>query len=286
MACTMIGPLGGLREVSLVQRGATVDTARASSEMVTLGGRRIVQQAPRVLRTWGMSLGAWRTPEQLAYLTALATGAIPGPYYLYTQDAAQSNLLPADVAAPGAMGSYGLAAPEAATLGALGVLPAPMPSVGVVPVVTAPGYLPNGLVGPWSRSIPLPEGVYTLSLRDGSFGATPRQRIEWELWEPYTSNGAGSSGDTLSFAWDGSRGEGQIVVDAIAAQYTMLRLRRTSGQVAIHSLRLTAGTTQTTDWLPGRGVPQVVIDDPQEVLQMATAGEVRSDYTVTIREVG
>lgn len=38
-------------------------------------------------------------------------------------------------------------------------------------------------------------------------------------------------------------------------------------------------------WLPGRGVPQVVIDDPQEVLQMVTAGEVRSDYTVTIREV-
>ena len=48
----------------------------------------------------------------------------------------------------------------------------------------------------------------------------------------------------------------------------------------------TAGAALPDAWLPGQGVPQVVVDDPSETLQLVTAGRIAADYSITLREVG
>src|SRR5690606_41062946 len=101
-----IGPLGGLREIVTFPE-VPVAPDRPGSEWRTMSGRRIVQRAPRALRSWSLEFERV-PPADLAYLVALASGAVPGPHYLYTEVAARANLLPADIAAPGATGVSGL----------------------------------------------------------------------------------------------------------------------------------------------------------------------------------
>src|SRR5690554_3490365 len=97
-----LGPVGGLREIPSFPE-VSIDIERGGSSFTSVGGKRYEQRSPRASRSWDLSLRLM-PPTDLAYLTALADGSIPGPVYLYTDAAAQSNLLPVDIAAPGAMG--------------------------------------------------------------------------------------------------------------------------------------------------------------------------------------
>src|SRR5690606_41134812 len=109
LAVMRLGPVGGLREIPSFPE-VSIPSERGGSSFTSLGGTRYEQRSMRASRSWDLSLRLM-SPTDLAYLTALATGAIPGPHYLYTDSAAQTNLLPADVAAPGLMGVSGLKLP-------------------------------------------------------------------------------------------------------------------------------------------------------------------------------
>lgn len=273
MGAVMIGPLGGLREIPEVQRGMGVAVERPTSTFQSLGGRRVVQKAPRAPRTWSADLGQWRTPEQVAWVQALATGAVPGPHYLYTQDAAQTNLLPADIAAPGALGASGLLMPG-------GVTP-PRDRVSVLiagAMVLATGVWGDpSAPGDWSQTIPLPPGSYVLS----GYRTTTGQAL---LWRTVNAAGAAVATGTLTSS-GGARGTSNVTVSGAAVGLQVRLPILTSGAV-VGGFRLTAGTSQSADWMPGRGVPEVSVSDPAETQQYAGRDGVRSDYTVTLMEVG
>lgn len=259
-----LGPIGALREIPpIAQAGTPVTNERASSSWTTLGGRRIVQRAPRALRTWSLNLGQWRAPADVAYLTALASGAIPGPLYLYTDAAAQTNLLPADLAAPGLMGTTALA-PASATL-----VPVDLPGAPAVPMASA-----NRAALGFSPRIPvLPSTQYTLSCWSTGTGSALYVRMF------STSGTVGSDQHVAS-------GSGRRSVTFTTPSDAVSLSLRAQGTGAISGLRLTQGATQDAVWLPGQGVPQVVVDDPAETLQLVTAGRIAADYSITLREVG
>lgn len=275
MTAFRLGPLGNLRPIPrLVQRGSLVTHERPGNSWTTLNGRVVVQRAPRAARTWSLDLGQWRDPSDLAYLTALATGAIPGPHYLYTEAAAQTNLLPADIAAPGAMGVSGLKGAGGVAL-AVGTVLAPVQGA-LVSVAAVTGRADTG---DWSQTVPLPLGSYRLACWASSTSNVL-------AWRSVDAAGAQVSMGTLSAtSWAGAfRATGAVTVSG-AAVGVQLRVPAAFGR-RVGAVRLIAGTTTPDAWLPGQGVPQVVVDDPSETLQLVTAGRIASDYSVTIREVG
>ena len=266
MTAIRLGPLGGLREVPLVQRGVSVQSSRSESSFVTLGGRRAVQRSARAARDWSMSLGSWRTPADVAYLTACADGSIPGPLYLHTQDAALTNLLPSDVAAPCRMGTVALGS-VAGTV-AVGMADGAVPMSGVVQ---------QAAVGAWSATIPVRQVAHTLSAWASAAGSAL-------TWRTVTAAGAqvATGALTAAAATGGFRASATFTPGATAVG---VQVRTPAGSLVVGGLRLTEGAHDPV-WLPGVGVPQVVVSDPQQTLQLATSADVRSDYTVTIREVG
>ena len=265
-AAVRLGPLGGLREVPLVQRGVSVQSSRSESAFVTLGGRRAIQRSAHAARDWSMSLGQWRTPADVAYLTACADGSILGPLYLHTQDAALSNLLPSDVAAPCRMGTVALGS-------VAGTVSVGM-SGGAVPMS---GVVQQASVGAWSAIVPIRQVSHTLSAWASAAGAA----VEWQT---VTAAGVQVATGTVTAAavTGGFRGSATFTPGATAVG---VQVRIPAGSLVVGCLRLTEGAHDPV-WLPGVGVPQVVVGDPQQTLQLVTATEVRSDYTVTIREVG
>lgn len=265
-AAIRLGPLGGLREVPLVQRGVSVQSSRGGAPFVTLGGRRMIQRSPRLQRDWSVSLGQWREPADVAYLTACADGSIPGPLYLHTQDAALSNLLPSDVAAPCRMGTVALGSVAGAV--AVSMAEGAVPSSGVVQQATA---------GAWSATIPVRQVAHTLSAWASAAGAALS-------WRTATVAGAQVATGTLTAAAvsGGFRASTTFTPGATAVG---VQVRIPAGSLVVGGLRLTEGAHDPV-WLPGEGVPQVVVDDPSRTLQLATATEARSDYMFTIREVG
>ena len=265
-AAIRLGPLGGLREVPLVQRGVSVQASRSESSFVTLGGRRAIQRSARAARDWAMSLGQWREPADVAYLTACADGSIPGPLYLHTQDAALSNLLLSDVAAPCRMGTVALGSVAGAV--AVGMPGGAVPSSGVVQ---------QAAVGAWSATIPVRQVSHALSVWTSAAGSAL-------TWRTVTVAGAQVATGTLTAAavGGGFRASATFTPGATAVG---VQVRIPAGSLVVGGLRLTEGAHDPV-WLPGVGVPQVVVGDPQQTLQLATTTEVRSDYTITIREVG
>lgn len=272
-----LGPIGALREIPpLVQAGTQVASERASSSFTTLGGRRVVQRAPRAHRSWELNLGQWRSPDDLAYLVALASGAVPGPHFLYTEVAARANLLPADIAAPGAMGVSGLRAGDGGSLEMRAVRSVPLVGGGAdVPLVGVRG---DGSAGLWSRVTALPVGSYQLGFYVSAAGSG--NVIDWRAVD--------RDGDTLdsqSIGSDGDRGGALIHLPAGSAG---LQLRVAAGFTGwVTALRLVADFNPEPElWCPGLGVPQVAVDDPSETLQLVIAGRAAADYSVTLREVG
>ena len=268
-----LGPLGGLREVGEVQAGVQVASSRASSERVSLGGVRIVQRARRAPRTWSADLGRWRTPAQVAYVAACAQGSIPGPLYLLTPHAAVTNMLPGHIAAPGQMGDSGLLT-FAGARPTISALPVAFAGQGVVSAV---GVVQSGTTGAWSQSIPLRQAAHTLSVWSSATGPV----VQWR-----TINAAGAQVQTGSLTaaavTGGFRASAAITPSATAVA---IQLALMVGSRAVGGLRLTEGAHDAT-WLPGEGVPQVVVEDPSQSMQQAVPGSYRSDYTVTIKEVG
>lgn len=259
-----VGPLGGLREVeSFPDRKVT--TERPEASFVTLGGRRVIQRSARAARSWEQS---WRlsSASDVAYLTACADGSIPGPLYLHTQDAALTNLLPSDVAAPGRMGTVALGS-------VAGTVPVGM-AEGVVPMS---GVVQQASAGAWSPIIPVRQVSHTLSAWASAAGSA----LSWR-----TVNAAGAQVATgmltAAAVTGGFRASATFTPGATAAG---VQVCTPAGSLVVGGLRLTEGAHDPV-WLPGVGVPQVVVGDPQQTLQLATATEVRSDYTVTLREVG
>lgn len=70
-------------------------------------------------------------------------------------------------------------------------------------------------------------------------------------------------------------------VTILSGDATHVTLTTTAG---VGQLRLTEGTH--TGFMVGDGVPPVEILDPQETLQRVIAGDHRSDFTITVKELG
>lgn len=267
MTAFYLGPLGRLRAVPLVQRGAAGQVSRASATFETLGGRRYVQRAPRGPRDWGLSLGERRDPSVVAHLAACASGALPGPLYLYAMDAALTNLLPADVAAPCQAGTTALGS-------VAGTVAVGMPSG----VETLTGVVQQATVGAWSAVVPVRASTsYSLSAWATATGAA----VEWRT---VTTAGAQVATGTLSAAAVTGAYRGAVSI-AAGATVAGVQVRTSVGTRTVGGLRLTEGAHDAV-WMPGRGVPQVAVDDPAETLQLVSGGRVLADYAVTVREVG
>lgn len=268
MVYAYLGPLGALREVPRPRPSVRAEVARGGSERFTLGGRRVVQRSARAARSWELSLLEWSSPEQVAYLAACASGAVAGPLFLHLGEAAQTNLLPAPLAAPGAMGLT--------SLGAVGVpVGVALPLVGLVQSSAA---VQPAVVGAWSATIPVrPAVALTLSAWASAAGAAV-------AWRTVNAAGAQVATGTVTAAASagGFRGSSAFTPSSTAVG---VQVRLPAGVLRVGGLRLTEGP-HASEWLPGHGVPQVVIDDPAQTLQLVMPGRVLSDYSVTIREVG
>ncbi|QIK82983.1 hypothetical protein [Sanguibacter sp. HDW7] len=248
-----------------VAPGVSPEVSRASNELVTLDGSRYVQRAPGSSRTWTLQ-ARLLSPADLAFLAACADGTVPGPLFLYTDDAARTNLLPSDVAAPGRAGTTALGS-------SLGVVLVGMPSG----VETVTGAVQASAAGAWSATVPLQAGLsYTLS----AWASTAGTALAWR-----TLSRAGAqlqTGVVTTAAAAGAFcGQSAFTPDALA---TGVQVALAAGTATVGGLRLTEGEHEPV-WLSGRGVPVVVVDDPAETLQLITDREVFADYTVTIREV-
>lgn len=225
-AAFRLGPLGGLREVPLVQRGVSVQSSRSESTFVTLGGRRAVQRSARAARDWSMSLGQWRTPADVAYLTACADGSVPGPLYLHTQDAALTNLLPSDVAAPCRMGTTALGS-VAGTV-AVGMADGAVPMSGVVQQAAA---------GAWSAVVPVRQVSHVLSAWASAAGAA----VEWRT---VTAAGVQVATGTVTAAavTGGFRGAVTLTPGATVAG---VQVRLAAGSRTVGGLRLAEGVQRS-----------------------------------------
>ena len=270
-----LGPLGGLREIVTFPE-VPVAAERASSSWTTLGGRVVTQRAPRRTRSWSLDFERI-PPADIAYLSALASGALPGPTYLYTEVAAQTNLLPADVAAPGQMGVSGLLPPGGVGV-ARGTVQALMGGAlaGLVGVSCDPS-----LPGEWTATLPLPLGAYRLSGWATSAGSVL-------IWRTVNLDGDQvATGTVTAASSSGSfRGEAAVTLSGAAVGLQVRLPANADPFRRVGAFRLTAGSTaQGLDWIGGEGVPEVVVDDPSQTLQLVTAGRIAADYSVTIRGV-
>lgn len=279
MTAFRLGPSGDLRPIPrLIQRGAQVASERVSNEMRTLDGTRRFQRSTRANRTWALDLGQWRSPEDLAYLTALADGSIPGRVYLYTESAAQTNLFPVSIASPGAMGVSGLRGVDPTREPPRGRVKAVLN--GALTTMVAVSCDPD-MDGAWSETTRLPLGEYCLSVWSSAAG----DALKWRTVDMYGD--AVSTGTLTTAATAGGFRSQSIITLAGAAEGLQVALPPNIDPFyRVGALRLTAGLSQTPEWLPGEGVPEVVVEDPQRTLQLLIPGRIASDYTVTIKETG
>lgn len=96
MTSHYFGPLGSMVPLS-VSVGATVESARGSSEFISSGGVRYVQQGRVAPRTWLISR-SWQTSEWVRMLEMAAHGLL-GTCWLYDVAAAKANMVPAKYSA-------------------------------------------------------------------------------------------------------------------------------------------------------------------------------------------
>lgn len=268
-AYAMLGPYGALDPIPDPQAAIATAGEIPSSERITLGGVRVVQSAARGPRSWSWTLGPWVDPATVAYLAACASGVVPGPLYLYLWESAQMNLLPDHIASPGL--GFGSLGPTPATV------PVVLPGAGLTPTL---GVVSTASAGPWSQTIPvLPSTTYTLSAWSTSAGAAVQaRRVD-------ATGAAISSTYTVTTAANGGGFYGSVSIPGTAA-VAGIQVRTGALATNVGGLQLTEGSTQAVQWLPGEGVPQVVVSMPQRTLQLVRAGIIRADVTVTLREVG
>lgn len=266
-AATMfLGPLGALREIPSGPE-YTVEHERSSNDLVTMGGYRRISRGLRSAREWSIDQ-RWMNRDEDAYVLACASGAVPGPLYLYTNDAARSNLFHDDLAAPSPWARPALGTTFGTVLVTVaGVL---TPTRGVVQKATQ---------GAWSRTIPL-RGTTPLTLSAWASAAGAAL-----VWRTVTSAEVQLATGTLTAAASGGgfRAVASITPGATAAG---IQVALAPGTRTVGGLRLTEGAHEAV-WVPGRGVPQVVVDDPAETVTAASClGAPRRAQEYTLREVG
>ncbi|WP_029289140.1 hypothetical protein [Cellulomonas sp. HZM] len=273
MLWAQLGPIGYLQDLPDVAP-VQVASDRATSELVTLGGLRYVQTAPRAPRTWSVPM-TFLSPAQVAFLHACAQGAVPGDLYLLTSDAAAANLLPPHLAAPGAG--------KDTTLGPVSTSPTsgvPVPGTGpMIGVATAAS------AGPWSPTVPLrSSAAHFLSCWVLSGTSMPAGSVIAQ-YQVVTGGGAVLATGNIVAATTGTlvRATASFTTGATAGG-VQLATAATAGRT-ITALRLTEGTPSGTEWAAGAGAAKVVVDDPAQTLNLVRGSTVLSDYQWTLREV-
>ena len=220
MSRMWLGPIGAMREVETYPERA-VSVERASSSLVALDGRQYIQRAPRGPRMWEMP---WRlvTPDVLALLTAAASGALPGPLFLYAGDAARTNLLAADVAAPCMAGTSALGS-------VAGSVAVRMPSG----VESLTGVVQQPSAGAWSAAVPVRSQVaYVLS----GWGSAAGALIEWRT---VSAGGVPVASGALSAA--AVEGGFYGAVELSSGTAAGLQVRLAAGSRTVGGLRLVEG---------------------------------------------
>jgi hypothetical protein len=273
MLWAQIGPLGSLTDIPDVAP-VQVSTERSTSELVTLGGRRYVQSAPRAPRSWSVNC-TYLTPAQAAFLVGCAQGTMVGALYLLTSDGAVANLLPPHLAAPGSGGDT--------SLGPVSTSPASVTVTGQGPMRAAASAV---AAGSWSQTVPVrPSVALALSCwaAAGSSIASATSVLEWRTVDAAGTQLATGNVTATSTATT-VRATATFTPGATAAG-VQVRTAATTGR-AITALRLTEGTPSDTLWVPGAGGAQIVVDDPAQTLSLIRSGVVLSDYSLTLREVG
>lgn len=109
-----LGPLGSMQPVE-VSKNLPISTQRGSSELITSGGVRYVQQGRRAPRSWVFSHN-WQEPRWAKLLSLAAHGMLTD-CWLYDVAAARENMLPAT-------SSLGTGAPVPVEGISMGTLPA------------------------------------------------------------------------------------------------------------------------------------------------------------------
>lgn len=117
-----------------VQSGVGLQSDRATSEVVSVGGVRHVTYAPRAPRTWSLDLGAQADPSSVAALMVAASGD-GGDVWLWDESAARANTL--DPLAVRGCDGYPVVDCGGLALRSLTAGPSSLPDSGVVEVPAA-----------------------------------------------------------------------------------------------------------------------------------------------------
>lgn len=271
MGWAQLGPLGFMQDIPSPRPNVMVEAARPGSAFVTLDGVQHVQVGARAPRSWLLAFPLL-TPVQVGFLSACAQGAVPGPLYLHTEDAARSNMLAPHIAAPGIGGDVSLG-PVSATRVIVGGVPMLGTSAGAAP-------------GAWSRTVPVRAGTLlglSAHVTAASSLTSGTTVAEWRTVN--VSGGQVSTGTVPTLAAGTQARAASTFTPSPTAVGVQLRVSPTVGGVArtIAALRLTEGAHDEA-WVPGAGGAQVVVSDPAQTLLAIDV--VQSDYTVTLREVG
>lgn len=270
MTWAKLGPLGYLQDIPSPRPTTTLSTQRAGDELVTRDGVRHIQRASRAPRSWDLEVPL-RSAAQVAFLVACAQGAVIGPLYLHTEEAARTNMLPPHLAAPCSGTDVSLGPRSTSPVLVDGV-----PSVGVASAATA---------GVWSRTIPVRTSVaLTLTARAASATsmATGTTVLEWRTVN--LADATVVTGTVKTTAAGTSALATSTITPSATAVGLQVRVAAGVGRT-VGALRLTEGA-HAAPWVPGAGGAMVAVDDPQQTLVTLDPGFVRSNYFVTLREVG
>lgn len=93
----LLGPLGAAVELDTVPE-ASVSSARATSDLVTMSGARYVQRSRFAPREWSLTLSPWSDPRVVRVVQAAAQGVL-GDVWLWDLAACRVNMLSPHVAA-------------------------------------------------------------------------------------------------------------------------------------------------------------------------------------------
>lgn len=235
-----LGPLGSMQPVE-VSKNLPISTQRGSSELITSGGVRYVQQGRRAPRSWVFSHN-WQDPLWARLLSAAAHGLL-GDVWLYDVAAARENMVPATLAS-----GTGIRLPTDG-------LPLSSHAAGhtvTVPVLAGRLYTVSAWVGGSA-------GANVMSFKLGT-GAT-------EFVKSPPGTGHRQATGTIRTPSDGL-----LTVTLLAIGMTGLRVHDGPPDGRFYA---------------GHGTPcKVVVQDPERTLRLVSRDMTRSDYQVTLMEVG
>lgn len=216
-----------------VQIGATIEADRLSSELVTSGGTRFVQRAPKAPRTWNVSL----TDNPTTWRWLAHAAKVAGDYRLYDVAAAKINLLPAELCTGAAAG---ITTNDGVSLGTL--------AAGAVATAT-----------------PLRNTLYTLSgWTTAAAGATiATYNIGAGNVNIVAPAGAGSRYWTVTFT----------PADGATFTYTQTTAANTTALRLSEGARTDTTAVTDLGYLAGERTPtQVSVKDPSRVLHLVASG--------------